>query len=147
MLLGNGSFIARGCVLHVRCYFSELTKRGRGQRAFLKLADPSRFHWIPAHTPDSINQFYCFFSIESGQSPRLQVRSPRSSPGCGTICFLRFWAAHLTFHILCLPFQKLERGDYSLFQSLLGRIKIFLNSIFPRSNALQLIKPNCILSN
>ena len=41
----------------------------------------------------------------------------------------------------------MQREDYSLFQSLLSRIRIFLNSIFPLSNALQLIKPNCILSN
>ena len=55
MILGNGSFISRGCVLHLLCYFSELTKRSKGQRASLKLADHSRFHWIAAHTPDSIN--------------------------------------------------------------------------------------------
>lgn len=42
----------------------------------------------------------------------------------------------------------MEKGDYSFFQSWLGRIRIFLHFIFPLSNAcIQLIKPKCILSN
>lgn len=81
----------------------------------LKLGDESRFHRIPAQKPEGVdNPTIAPFSIQNSHWFASQVTQ------------VQFWLCHCLFVILChftsyilsFLFCKMDKDDYSLFQSL-----------------------------